>query len=373
MLTRPATTYIIYWQGVTGTLSPTYIADVAQFIRDWGQTSTHAVLTQYYQLASRKEHVSNVVKYGGMATDSDAFPRRVLTQEELAHEVRTVVRAHGWPESYDANYVVLLPSEVRTDVGACAWHNWVPDPAASKKIFYSIIPYYSGSPRCPMPAGPFPHGEDVDNAIDRVSHELAELETDPWNTELANDPNRRTNTSWYTGSGDHEEEVGDLCRNNGHGVYGARDRSTGSDVLLHGHPYLIQGEWSNAEKKCSLGLLPPSGPYFAWLRRCAIVDEGSAKFHYPVGIYPARDVSCAKAKSLLTRAFHRPPDRYVTVVHGQNPWLVWRDGWGCDGHSVWACLYRFRNPIRGVTRLAYSAECGDGDRCPSRLRMYVAW
>jgi hypothetical protein len=372
VLTHPATTYMIYWQGTTGTLSPTYIGDVAQFIRDWNQSSTHAVLTQYYQLASRKEYVSNVVNYGGTATDDNAFPRKVLTQGELAREVRAVVRAHGWPESYGANYVVLLPPEASTNVDACAWHNWVPDVAASKKIFYSIIPYYSGSRLCPMPGGPYPHGEDVDNAIDRVSHELSELETDPWNTELANDPNKRTNTSWYTGTGDHEEEVGDLCRNNGRAVYGARDPSTGADVLLHGRPYLIQGEWSNADGKCWLGLPAPSGPHFAWLRRCAIIDEGSGGFHYWVGIYSARNVSCGKARFVFRRTSHSP-DRYVTVTRGHNPWLVWRDGWGCDGHSLWVCLYRFRNPIAGVTRIAYSAECDGGAGCPARLHISQLW
>jgi hypothetical protein len=261
---------------------------------------------------------------------------------------------------------------VSTDANACAWHNWVPDLATSKKIFYSIIPYYGGSRSCPMPGGPYPHGEDVDNAIDRVSHGLSELETDPWNTELANDPNKRTNTSWYTGTADHEDEVGDLCRNNGHGVYGTRDRSTGADVLLHGRPYLIQGEWSNAGNGCSLRLPPRGGPRFAQLARCTIIDEGSGGFHYRVGIYPARNVSCAKSKSVLRRT-SRTPDRYVTVTPGQNPWLVWRDGWGCDGHSIWVCLYRFRNPIRAVTRIAYSAECDAGARCPSRLRVYIAW
>jgi len=112
--------------------------------------------------------------------------------------------------------------------------------------------------------------------------------------------------------------------------------------------------------------------HFARLRRCAIIDEGSAGFHYPVGIYPARHVSCAKSKSVFRRTLHSP-DQYVTVTPGHNPWLVWRDGWGCDGHSIWVCLYRFRNPIRGVTRMAYSAECGTSTGCPARLRLYIAW
>jgi hypothetical protein len=116
----------------------------------------------------------------------------------------------------------------------------------------------------------------------------------------------------------------------------------------------------------------PPPPHFARLKRCAIIDEGSAGFHYPVGIYPARNVSCAKSTFVFRRTLHSP-DLYVTVTHGLNPWLVWRDGWGCDGHSIWVCLHRFRNPIRGVTRIAYSSECGAPDGCPSRLRLYIAW
>jgi hypothetical protein len=30
-------------------------------------------------------------------------------------------------------------------------------------------------------------------------------------------------------------------------------------------------------------------------------------------------------------------------------------------------VYPFSNPIRGITSIAYSFECGDSSRCPSRV------
>jgi len=153
------------------------------------------------------------------------------------------------------------------------------------------------------------------------------------------------------------------------------DGGTYRCLTAAGAPVVSEGAFQLAEfpvacepARCTT----PPRPHYARLKRCAIIDEGSAGFHYPVGIYPARNVSCAKAKFVFRRTLHSP-DRYVTVTPGHNPWLVWRDGWGCDGHSIWVCLYRFRNPIRGVTRIAYSAECGAGAGCPTRLRQYVAW
>jgi hypothetical protein len=110
----------------------------------------------------------------------------------------------------------------------------------------------------------------------------------------------------------------------------------------------------------------------AVLKRCSKLDEGTGGFHYWVGIYPARRVTCAQARFVFRRT-SKTPDRYVTVAPGHNPWLVWNDGWGCDGHSVWVCLYRFRNPIHGVTRMAFSSECGAGSGCPARLRVSIEW
>ncbi len=92
-----------------------------------------------------------------------------------------------------------------------------------------------------LPHGPYPHDEATDNAIDMLSHELAEIATNPWHTHAEPGIPR----SWYA---DNQGEIGDLCRF----TYGPRDPVTGADVFLNGRPYLIQEEWSNADDACSL-------------------------------------------------------------------------------------------------------------------------
>ena len=142
----------------------------------------------------------------------------------------------------------------------------------------------------------------------------------------------------------------------------------GARVVTEGAFQLAELPASSEPAQCTT----PRGPHYAWLTRCAIIDEGTAGSLFPIGIYPARNVSCAKSKFVFRRTMHSP-DRFVTVDRGHNAWLVWRDGWGCDGHSIWVCLYRFRNPIRGITRIAYSAQCPTSVGCPRRLRQYLAW
>ncbi len=250
VLTHSTKTYVIYWQGPGGTLPNNYLPDLAQFIQDWSGSGSHRVLTQYYQDARRREHVANTLGVGGVLTATDSFPKTVLTDDQIQHEVRQFVIARRLPEGYRVNYAIALPQQEQTET-RCAWHDWAPDRQTGGKIFYAVIPYYSHSSDCPMPGGPYPHGEDIDNAIDLLSHELSEIATNPWHSHA----DGHTSRSWYTSAKklSDQQEIGDLCRTHGHGVYGPRDPRTGADVLLNGHPYLIQGEWSNAENRCSLG------------------------------------------------------------------------------------------------------------------------
>lgn len=253
VLTDPSTTYFIYWQGQTGTLPSTYVPQLAQFIDDWSGSTAHGVLTQYFQHRTGKQYVSNAVTYGGTIVDNTAFPRAQLQDGDIAREVRTFVSVRHLPEGLRVNYAVLLP-EQESIVTACAWHEWVPDTASGGMIFYSIIPYYdpnaayTRSTGCNIHApGPYPHGEAIDNGIDMLSHELAEIATDPVHmhgTSLEPGQGWRANAHKPA----DQSEIGDICR----WVYGPRE-ATGADVYLNGHAYLIQGEWSNADGGCSLG------------------------------------------------------------------------------------------------------------------------
>ena len=249
VLTHPTTTYILYWQGQSVALPAAYLPALGTFIDDWSGSQPRGVLTQYFQRSRGKELVSNSIAYGGLLTDNTPFPRATVTQGEVAGEVEHFVHSHSLAEGYRVNYAVVLPQREGADDGQgdCAWHNWVADAKRQGKIFYSVIPYYSATGGCGVPGPRYPNGADVDNAIDRLSHELSEIATNPWYSHSAPGSPR----SWYVDAKRlrDQAEIGDLCRFK----YGPRSPSTGADVILDGHPYLIQEEWSNENHSCSLG------------------------------------------------------------------------------------------------------------------------
>ena len=77
---------------------------------------------------------------------------------------------------------------------------------------------------------------DADASIDGASHEHFEAVTDPVTTEAG--------TAWVDTKGD---EIADKCVDVDYGVVG----SDGHNVVLNGHPYIMQLEWSNKAGRCS--------------------------------------------------------------------------------------------------------------------------
>ena len=354
VLVHPSATYLIYWRGSSGVLPANYVSALAHFVTDWSDSVAHGVLTQYFQRVSGSEHVSNQLSLGGITTAREPLPPGTVTDAELRVELRKVVRANGWPEGYRANYALLLPEgEQLLQAGACAYHDWVADPATKATIFYSVIPYYDNNADCPMPAGPYPHGQDIDNAIDLISHELSEIATNPWHIHAP-----PSSTAWFADA-PGKPEIGDLCRS----VYGPSDPHTGADVVLNGHPYLIQQEWSNAENRCSLGAHSERTYFYnkrqGWLVRPRTLDFCSTGCEYDGLSWRGWDTRIATGKGFfapktsdprvngrwpvvikLSRRRRCPNHRLIytryeeTLTGKLPPWdppRVTRINWGCDG------------------------------------------
>jgi hypothetical protein len=90
---------------------------------------------------------------------------------------------------------------------------------------------------------PTPNGQlDADWETVPFSHELLEALTDPLNKTPAWAQNKLSQDSPYT-------EIGDPCSNM---VGDFLDPSTGGNVVLHNHAYLVQEIWSNAAGACVL-------------------------------------------------------------------------------------------------------------------------
>jgi hypothetical protein len=97
----------------------------------------------------------------------------------------------------------------------------MPDSATHMDIFRSV------------PTSP---NNDIiaDNEISITSHEQFEMESDP----LEN--------GW---SDIARNEIGDKCVGNYMSV-----NPDGSNVVMNGHPYILQAEWSNYQNGCALHL-----------------------------------------------------------------------------------------------------------------------
>ncbi len=106
--------------------------------------------------------------------------------------------------------------------GYCAYHTFFD----GNKI-YASIPYASKG-FCYDSQSAFPNTQAYDVASSTVSHEMLEANTDP----LLN--------AWYDNVDGLKGEIGDKCAYN----YGTFEPD-GTNIVLHGHPYQLQREWSN--------------------------------------------------------------------------------------------------------------------------------
>jgi hypothetical protein len=140
--------------------------------------------------------------------------------------------------------------------GFCAYHNEFN--SNGNALLYAIQPGLDatriGCTNAAPSASLSPNNDpDADNVLTAVSHELFETVTDP-----------RTNTSigWCDGTYNagfigfgvncSNGEIGDKCNQ----MFPGRN-SDGSDIVVNGHPYILQQEFSNrqsasAQTKCSM-------------------------------------------------------------------------------------------------------------------------
>jgi len=121
-----------------------------------------------------------------------------------------------------------------------AYHSSFGPSSPSQTIAYADMPY--AATWVSLSNFVSPNGvPDADLEIDVTSHEQFESMTDP------------AGDAWF---GDLDgEEIADKCAGN----YGTL-AADGSDVLLNGHPYIVQSEWSNAQGGCAMGMLCSAQP-----------------------------------------------------------------------------------------------------------------
>jgi hypothetical protein len=250
---RDPTVYAIFWNPTTpptnypGALfGPNYQNGIEHYLNDVSQTPYFNILTQYGD--NTGQPVPPTSHFGGSWTDTTTYPHAgtwadPLGDQDIRDSVSRAVAAHpNWQtDALSTMYMVFTGKNIiecsgsgndcfaATDwTGAtstrgafCAYHWW------DGSRVYSYQPY-SSTGSCYGNQTAYPNGVDQDITITATSHEQFEAYTDPYGD------------AWYDDVDGHAGENGDKCAYN-YGPY----EPDGSNIVLHGHPYQIQLEWSN--------------------------------------------------------------------------------------------------------------------------------
>jgi hypothetical protein len=187
---------------------------VLRTIRALRGSSYQHLLTQYY---GRAGHITGDVRLAGVWHDR-ATPRGNFTASNrgvrrAAQEIAHAVDVEGWPNSFDAQYLLLVQSREAT--GYCARN--ANTSLRGRALIFSIVPWLG-------PRGAGCGGAPLDEAYGAtVSHEYAEMVTDP----LAN--------AWARGDpAGHNYEIADVCN---------------TDAKVRG--LWMQKIWSNRLHRCA--------------------------------------------------------------------------------------------------------------------------
>jgi hypothetical protein len=244
-------TYAIYWAPSGHAISSSYQTLINRYFRDVGGTSFFNIATQYYQNPG-PAFPANASIFVGSYVDTTAYPHAgtpsaPLTDADIQNAVRRAIAARGWPVGQNNLYFVFTAQGIESCADAnnctpgtahpafCAYHG--NETVNGGTVAYANMPYgetWSTSCRSFTKS---PNGNiAADNEISTVSHEHFEAVTDVLATTGPN--------AWYDAAG---FEIGDKC-----GYQYGTISSTGSNVTLHGDPYIVQQEYSNAARNCVL-------------------------------------------------------------------------------------------------------------------------
>jgi hypothetical protein len=252
---RDPTVYAIFWNpttppaGYPGALfGADYQNGIEHYLSDVSQTPYFNILTQYGD--NTGQPVPPTTRFGGSWRDTTAYPHAgtwadPLGDGDLRDAVNRAVAAHpNWQtDSLSTMYMVFTGKSIIECSGSgndcfaatdwagvadpgrgafCAYHWW------DGNRVYSYQPY-SSTGSCYGNQTDYPNGVDQDITITATSHEQFEAYTDPYGN------------AWYDDVDQLAGENGDKCAYN-YGPY----EPDGSNIVLHGHPYQIQLEWSNS-------------------------------------------------------------------------------------------------------------------------------
>jgi hypothetical protein len=247
--------YAIFWlpngnsfEQSSGTNSA-YVSLIDRFLNDTTGTSYYNILNQYPDKVNGAPLDKSIL--GGSYLDTTPYPSTgtssdPLHDSDIQAEVVRAMAANNWSAGPDKMFHVFTGYGIESCFDAssrectftvyCAYHNFFTQGARS--IIYSNMPDFNGvSGRCTPRNQSSPNNDYyADPEINILSHELFEAITDP----LLN--------AWQDS---FLAEIGDKCA----WIFGTTSPD-GSNLVVNGHKYLVQLEWSNYENNCALSYGP---------------------------------------------------------------------------------------------------------------------
>ncbi len=256
--------YVIFWLPPGYHYEPSgsdavFESLVARYFSDVGGSNLTQLLVQYPDNVNASP--SSSVVFGGDFVDTSPYPAAGTTSapllgQDMVSEIESVASSGSLPMGVDDAYFVFTANGINVceDQGAtmctfpttaqpagfCAYHSYLDSTGLSPFAVLPVNP--SGiTGGCQIPSSVttvFPNADSVaDSAINLASQEQVDMQSDP------------ILSSWYATS--ITGEISDKCA----GVFGAVNTTTGANVLIDDHEYLVQEEWSNAVGSCTL--IPP--------------------------------------------------------------------------------------------------------------------
>jgi hypothetical protein len=188
--------------------------------------------------------------------------RYCLTDQQLQHEIQTVLTAQGWHGGPNNIFFLMTPNGVGSCFNSltgqcstnafCAYHRDF-TASNSEDVIYANEPYMGPYPGCTDPTQGFPHNRDADTTVNTISHEHNEAITDP-----------SGGTGWLTNDA-NQYENGDLCAYGFGTPLGGTEGVDAYNQVINNHHYDLQQEWSNADNGCiqrpgGVATEPPCAP-----------------------------------------------------------------------------------------------------------------
>jgi hypothetical protein len=250
-------THLIFWQPADSGLAfdPGYIQTIETFLQRVAHdsrmpTNEYALTGQYDDAQGPAAYAST---YGGAVLDTDKLPRNectmpstgppwkvCLTDTQLELELDHVIKADHLPTAARDIFFVVTPdgfgdcaqgdcSLGGPQTGYCGYHFSTPN-----NVPYAVIPYNAIENHC-QSDNPRPNGSTADPTLSTISHEQAEMITDPFGD------------GWLDGEGN---EIADLCIQSYGRKLGGSGQSVWDESIDGGH-YYLQELWSNRAGGCA--------------------------------------------------------------------------------------------------------------------------